>query len=85
VHPEQVKALDVGGFSQIESFSFVVDVPFSPEAWRGRIRTCNGVGSALTPDEVERFDKDLAELLANEFPGELRVAHRIFATSGICA
>jgi SAM-dependent methyltransferase len=85
VHPEQVKALDLGGFSQIESFSFVVDVPFSPEAWRGRIRTCNGVGSALTPDEVERFDKDLAELLANEFPGELRVAHRIFATSGFRA
>ena len=34
-------------------------------------------------DEVEAFDQDLAELLASEFPGRLRVPHRIFAASGI--
>jgi len=85
VHPEQVKALDYGGFAQIESFSYVVDVPFSPEAWRGRMRTCNGVGSALSSGQVERFDCDLAELLTKEFPGELCVPHRIFATSGTSA
>ena len=83
VHPEQVRALDVGGFRQIESFSYVVEVPFSPEAWQGRMRTCNGVGSALSSSEVKRFDHDLADLLTNEFPGELHVPHRIFATSGI--
>jgi SAM-dependent methyltransferase len=43
VHPEQVRALDTGGFTSVESFSYVVDVPFTHEAWRGRIRTCNGV------------------------------------------
>ena len=82
IHPEQVRALDQAGFRDVESFSYMVEVPFSHVAWRGRIRTCNGVGSALSTDEVERFDSDLAELLDNEFPGELLVPHRIFATSG---
>ena len=83
VHPEQVRALDEGGYRHVESFSYTVDVPFSHEAWRGRIRTCNGVGSALNAAEVEEFDAGLAALLASEFPGELQVPHRVFATSGI--
>lgn len=83
VHPEHVEALDRGGFQQVESFSYVVDIPFTHEAWRGRIRTCNGVGSALDPDQVERFDHDLADMLAKEFPGELPVPHRVFVATGM--
>ncbi len=83
VHPEQVMALDYGGFAQVESFSYDIAVPFSHEAWRGRIRTCNGVGSALDDSAVKRFDADLAALLESEFPGELSIPHRLFATSGI--
>ncbi len=83
VHPEQVQALDLGGFTNVESFSYTIDVPFTHEAWRGRVRTCNGVGSSLNPDQVERFDADLTRMLADEFPGELAVVHRVFATSGV--
>lgn len=83
VHPEQVHALDRAGFREVESFSYVVEVPFSHAAWRGRIRTCNGVGSALSAEQVERFDTDLAEMLIREFESDLRVPHRVFATSGI--
>jgi len=83
VHPEQVQALDVAGFRDVESFSYTVGLPFTHEEWRGRMRTCNGVGSALEPEQVERFDRDLAKLLAQEFPGELSVPHRVFATSGV--
>ncbi len=83
IHPEQVRALDESGFREVESFSYAAGVPFSHESWRGRIRTCNGVGAALSVEQVERFDAELADLLAREFPGELMVAHRVFATSGI--
>jgi len=82
IHPEQVTALDRGGYRSVESFSYLVDVRFTHEAWRGRMRTCNGVGSALSDPEVGRFDEHLDELLSNEFPGELVIPHRIFATSG---
>jgi len=83
IHPEQVRALDEGGFQDVESFSYTVEVPFSHEAWRGRMRTCNGVGSALNGAEVEAFDSDLRDLLAEGFPGELSVTHRVFATCGV--
>lgn len=83
VHPEQVEALDRGEFRQVESYSYVVDVPFSHEAWRGRIRACNGVGAAMNVGEVRRFDADLVDLLASEFAGELTVPHRVFAASGV--
>lgn len=82
VHPEQVRALDEAGFEGVESFSYVVDVPFTHEAWRGRMRTCNGVGSALSSDAVEAFDRALAARLDAEFPRELSIPHRIFAVSG---
>ncbi|GMQ93989.1 MAG: hypothetical protein BMS9Abin12_1471 [Acidimicrobiia bacterium] len=83
VHPEHLEALDRGGFLSVESFSYVVDVPFSHEAWRGRVRTCNGVGSALSNEEVERFDAALADLLTTEFPDDFTVPHRVFAASGV--
>ena len=83
VHPEHVEALDRGGYRQVECFSYTIDVPFTHEAWLGRVRTCNGVGSALTATEVELFDSELAELLASEFPGDLAVPHRVFVASGV--
>ena len=83
VHPEHVEALDRGGFTRVESFSYTIDVPFTHEAWRGRVRTCNGVGSALTATEVDSFDSELAELLAREFPGNLAVPHRVFVATGV--
>jgi SAM-dependent methyltransferase len=83
IHPEQVRALDEGGFQNVESFSYTVDVPFTHEAWRGRMRTCNGVGSALNGAQVDAFDKDLGDLLVEAFPGELSVPHRVFATCGV--
>ncbi len=83
VHPEQIEAMDRSGFTDIESFSYVIEVPFVHEAWRGRMRTCNGVGSALETKEVERFDRDLASLLSDEFPGGLSIPHRVFAASGV--
>ena len=85
IHPEHVRALDHGGFTEVESFSYLIDIPFSHEAWHGRIRTCNGVGSALTAEQVERFDADLAEMLSRDFPQDVIVPHRIFAASGIRA
>jgi SAM-dependent methyltransferase len=82
VHPEHVQALDRGGFVGVESFSYTLEVPFTHDSWRGRMRTCNGVGSALTDSQVEHFDQDLASMLTEEFGQNLSVPHRIFATSG---
>lgn len=75
--------LSVAGFSGFESFSYDINTPYTPEAWRGRIRASAGVGAALKPDEVKSFDTELAQLLSRAFPGEkLQIPHRVFAIIG---
>ena len=74
--------LDVAaaGFTGLETFSFDVDVPYSHEAWRGRIRASAGVAASLPPDAVAAFDGEFGALLQRDFPGQpLAVPHRVWA------
>jgi SAM-dependent methyltransferase len=67
------------GFTDLESFSFDVDVPYDHAGWRGRIRASAGVAASLPPARVAAFDADLARMLAERFPAEpLAVPHRVF-------
>jgi len=64
IYPQWLHDLGEAGFADIRSFSFDVDVPYSPEAWRGRIRASAGVGASLTPEQVASFDSELKQMLA---------------------
>jgi SAM-dependent methyltransferase len=71
------------GFAGIESFSFDVEVPYTREGWRGRIRASAGVGAVLSPERVAAFDAEHAALLARDFPNDpLSVPHRCWAVWG---
>jgi SAM-dependent methyltransferase len=83
IHPRCLADMALAGFYRLETFSFDIDVPYSHEAWRGRIRASAGVGASLSPEGVAAFDRDLQRLLAEEFPREpLAVLHRVFAAIG---
>jgi SAM-dependent methyltransferase len=83
IHPRWFADLSQAGFVEIESFSFDISVPYSHEAWLGRIRASAGIGASLRPDRVQRFDDAHRELLARSFPEDpLKVPHRVFAVSG---
>ena len=58
------------GFAIVEKQAFEFEIPYSHEAWRGRIRASAGVGASLSADGVARFDADLAALLARDFPAD---------------
>lgn len=80
LHPLWLRDLGEAGYRDLETFSYDVDVPYTPEAWRGRIRASAGVGGSMSAERVEEFDEELAGLLASRFPGALlRVPHRVFA------
>ena len=77
MHPHYLADLSVAGLSRIETFSYDLDVAYSIEAWRGRIRASAGI-VALLDDEAERFDADLGGLLSEGFGEVLAVPHRVW-------
>jgi ubiquinone/menaquinone biosynthesis C-methylase UbiE len=79
VHAYELADASSAGFVDVESFSFDVDVGYSREAWRGRIRASAGVAASLTPEAVAAFDEELAALLEGRFPIALAVPHRVWA------
>ena len=84
LHPRWLADLSIAGFRYIETFSFDLEVPYTHESWRGRIRASAGIGASLDADAVERFDAEMAAMLDEKFPGDpLHVLHRVFAAIGV--
>ncbi len=78
--PAWLRDLTAAGFARFECFGYVESLPYSHEAWRGRIRASARVGPAMAPDTLEAFDAALARELESLFPDDpLEVEHRIFA------
>jgi ubiquinone/menaquinone biosynthesis C-methylase UbiE len=65
------------GLRHSDTFSFDLDVTMTHEAWRGRLRACNGI-MTLPPDRIAAFDHDLTELLGRDYPNPIEVPHRLF-------
>ncbi len=83
VHPAWLADLARAGARELETFSYDVDVPYTHEGWRGRIRASAGIAATLAPDAVAAFDREHAALLAARFPQPtLAVLHRVFAVIG---
>ena len=79
IFPELIDEVIRGGFRLVEQFCYQHDEEFSHTRWRGRIRTCNGVGSGgLSPSEVRRFDEALGRLLSSQYPDPMSVEHRVW-------
>jgi SAM-dependent methyltransferase len=80
LYPRWLTDVAAAGFTGIETFSFDLQIPYSHQAWVGRIRASAGVGASLAEDEVERFSAELSELLAVRYPEDpLAIPHRTWA------
>lgn len=60
-------------------FFYDEQIPFDKDSWRGRIRACRGVGAALSPEEVSRFDQEHERLLQDRVGNQFNILHRIDA------
>jgi SAM-dependent methyltransferase len=79
VFPEHIDEVIRGGFTLVEQFCYEHDEEFSHVRWRGRMRTCSGVGSSgFSPSEVLRFDDALSRLLKSKYPNPMVVEHRVW-------
>jgi len=55
--------------------SFRLSVNFTRESWRGRIRSCRGIGASLSKEEVGRFDSEHDQMLKKIVPECFAVEH----------
>lgn len=79
IFPELIDEVIHGGYRLVEQFCYQHEEEFSHARWRGRMRTCNGVGSGgLSPSEVLRFDDALSRLLSRKYPDPMLVEHRVW-------
>jgi SAM-dependent methyltransferase len=69
--------LTAAGLHHVDTFEFDLDVLMTHEAWRGRIRACNGV-FMMPAERIPAFDADLAALLVRAYPDPVAVPHRAF-------
>ncbi|WP_405532674.1 class I SAM-dependent methyltransferase [Streptomyces avidinii] len=86
LYPRWLTDLACAGFTGIETFSFDLDVPYTPAAWIGRIRASAGVGASLSPEMVAEFSQRLGKVLRDSYFGEvLRIPHRTWAVRAVKA
>ncbi len=82
LYPEWLTDLRAAGFTAIETFSFDLDVPYSREAWIGRVRASAPVAGTLDSDAVKACSAELASVLRERFPQDpLAVPHRAWAVT----
>jgi hypothetical protein len=67
----------------VETFTFDVDVPYSVDSWRRRIRASAAILDLNTAGAAA-FDAELAGVLADRFPGDSQLApHRVWASVAV--
>ncbi|HEY5052806.1 MAG TPA: class I SAM-dependent methyltransferase [Solirubrobacterales bacterium] len=80
IYPQWLVDLPDAGFIGIETFSFDISVPYSRQAWIGRLRASAPISGTLGPEEVRRFCGEIEAMLEERFPDDPLVApHRVWA------
>jgi SAM-dependent methyltransferase len=60
-------------------FFYDVEIPYTREEWRGRMRASRGIGASLSEEQVVAFDEEHKELLYRITDDEFTVKHRVDA------
>ncbi len=61
----------------VEHRALDVLLPFTREAWNGRMRACRGIGASLPPEEVEAFSRAHLQLLEQTMPERFFIRHEL--------
>ncbi len=86
LYPRWLVDLQTAGFTGIETFSFDVQVPYSHEAWVGRVRASAPIAGTLDAEGVRACSRELTAMLHERFPEDpLGVPHRVWAVTARAA
>lgn len=74
-HPVWIPDIAYEYFELEDHEEYDLRVPFTRESWHGRIRASRGIGASLSPEELERWDKEHRMMLADHAPETFDVRH----------
>ncbi len=77
VHPVMVPEQYRNYFYLLSQEQFRVDIPFSREAWHGRMRACRGVGASMSPEQLDAWNKEHMDMLEKEARESFVVKHYV--------
>lgn len=77
VHPVWVPDEYLEYFDLISQDEFRVDIPFSREAWHGRMRACRGVGASMSPEELKKWNEEHWKMLMDNTNEEFYIKHYV--------
>lgn len=62
-------------FEYVYHEEYDIDVPFTKEAWHGRMKACRGIGASLPPEEIELWEIEHIKMLNAIAPENFFVKH----------
>ncbi len=85
-HPDFLEDLEAGGFTNLKSGFHHLDALYTRDAWRGRVRASAGIGASLNDQQIQEFDRELANALNKlDSTDPLALPHALFAAVGSVA
>ena len=75
IHPIDIPECYNSDFEVVYNDVYTLNVPFTRESWNGRIKACRGIGASLSPDEIEKWEKEHTQLLCDIAPEKFDILH----------
>ena len=75
MHPIEISKCYEEKFELVYHEEYKLNVRFTRESWNGRMKACRGVGASLTPEEIEKWEKEHIKLLEEIAPEQFDILH----------
>lgn len=75
IHPIHIPECYFEKFRLAFHEEYKLPVPFTRESWNGRMRSCRGVGAALSEEDIARWEREHTEMLSKKAPENFNVKH----------
>lgn len=62
-------------FEPVYHEEYDIDVPFTREAWHGRMKACRGIGASLSSEKIEKWEIEHRRMLDDTAPSKFTVKH----------
>lgn len=74
-HPIDIPECYKQKFELVSHEEYPLKVHFSRESWNGRMKACRGVGASLSKEELQSWEQEHLQMLAETAPEEFDILH----------